>query len=173
MKIFLGMLVVIVILFVGIVGATWLSATNREASLRNRFVAQQKANEASFDAMWKIIQQKGQVADQYKSGFKEVYKEIMDGRYKEGGGSLLKFITESNPQFSVSLYKSLSASIEGERKRFLRDQQVLLDIKREHDDVLTRFPSRLFVGDRPPLDAVIVTSEKTEDAFKSRREEIK
>lgn len=164
-----GILVLLVVL---IVGACWLSAANREAGLRNRFAAQQKANEASFDAMWKILQQKGGVADKYKEAFKEIFPKLIEGRYRDGGGGLMKMIVESNPKFDASLYKGLSASIEGERKRFLKDQQVLLDIKREHDDVRTRFPSRLFVGGVQPLDAVIVTSEKTADAFRTGKEEI-
>jgi hypothetical protein len=162
----------VVFVLVAVLGVSWMSAVNREASLRNRFVAKQKANEASFDAMWKIIQQKGGVADKYKDGFKEVFKEIINGRYKDGGGSLVKMIHEANPAFDASLYNGISASIEGERRRFLRDQELLLDIKREHDDVRTRFPSRLFVGGDAPLEPTIVTSQKTSDAFRDGREEL-
>ena len=160
----------IILLLAVIFGIAWLSATNREVSLRNAADAQGKANEASFDAMWKIIAGKAEVADEYKNSFREIWPEIISGRYTDKN-LLFKFVTEANPKFSVSLYKSLANSIEAERKRFLLGQEKLIDLKRQHDDLRQKWPSRWFVGDRPELEITVVTSEKTEDAFRSGREE--
>jgi hypothetical protein len=162
----------ILVVLAAIVGGTWMSATNREASLRNRFDAKQKANEASFDTMWKVIEQKGGVAANYKDAFKDIFTGLIAGRYSGDKSPLLKFIVESNPRFDSALYKSVASSIESERHRFLKDQQLLLDIKREHDDLRTRFPSRLFVGGAAPLEPHLVTSDRTEEVFRTGKENL-
>lgn len=149
----------------------YASFSNTEVRLRNALTAQQKSNETSFDTCWKIIQQQAQVADKYKDGFKEIYTGLMDGRHYEKGGSLMKFITEANPNFDVRLYEKVSNSIEGQRTVFKRDQQKLLDLKREHDNVLTTIPSSWFVGSRPHIDVKIVTSTKTTEAFGTGKED--
>lgn len=160
-----------IVLLVGIVALMYVSASNSEVRLRNAVTAQQKANETSFDTCWKIIQQQAQVTDKYKDGFKEIYTGLMEGRHYEKGGSLFKFVTEANPNFDVQLFVKLSTSIEAQRTVFKRDQQKLIDMKREHDNLLTTIPSTWFVGSRPPVDIKIVTSSKTDDAFRSGKED--
>lgn len=145
---------------------------NTEVGLRNQGKAQQKSNEAVYDNTWKILQQIAGVADEYKNGFKEIYPALMEGRYGNArGGALLSFVTESNPQFDMKLYEKLANSIEAQRTVFTREQQKLIDIKREHDDLLAMFPSSWFVGDRDPLEIQIVTSSKTEKVFETGKED--
>ncbi len=152
--------------FAGITGLTWLHYHNREVGLRNQIAASQTALKSDFDAMWKIISQKAQIAEQYKDGFKDIYSDLISGRYKDGKqDALLRFIQESNPQFDITLYASLSRSVEAQRTKFADRQRQLLDLKREHDDLLTKGVSSMFVGGRPHIDVTIVTSEKTEDVF--------
>lgn len=167
----IGVIFLAIVFLLGLIfGVAWISATNKEVRLRNDIAAQAKANEASFDTMWKIIQGKAQVADEYKEAFKEIFPQIISGRY-QGKNPLMQFVQEHNPHFSVSLYKGLSNSIEAERKRFLLGQQKLIDLKRQHDDLRQTWPSRWFVGDRPEIQITIVTSEKTEDTFRTGHEE--
>ena len=155
-----------------IIGGMWLSFNTREVGLRNQIVAQQKSNEASFDAVWKIIAQKAQVTDSYKEGFREVYKDIMAGRYgTEKNSPLMKWVWESTPQFSDKLYVDLSTTIESQRITFKRDQQKLIDLKREHDNLRTQPVSKLFVGSRPEVAIVVVTSQKTDETFTSGHED--
>lgn len=144
---------------------------NREARLRNQASAQQDANKVVFDKVWKVLQQKAQVTDQYKDAFAKIYPELMEGRYgNERGGALLSMITESNPNFDVSLYKDLMTSIEAQREGFARVQIALRDIKREHDDLRTTAPANWFVN-AEELKVVLVTSGKTDEAFSTGREE--
>lgn len=149
----------------------YMSCSNSEIRLRNAVTAQQKANETSFDTCWKIIQGQAQVADKYKDSFKEIYIGLMEGRHYEKGGTLMKFITESNPTFDVKLFEKVANSIEGQRTAFMRDQQKLIDLKREHDNVLTTMPGSFFVGSRPPVEIKVVTSSKTEKTFETRKED--
>jgi hypothetical protein len=149
----------------------YMSYSNSEVRLRNAVKAQQEANTTSFDTCWKIIQGQAQVADKYKDSFKEIYVGLMEGRHYEKGGSLMKFITESNPNFDIKLFEKVSNSIEAQRTAFMRDQQKLIDLKREHDNVLTTMPGSFFVGSRPPVEIKIVTSTKTENVFQTRKED--
>lgn len=152
------------------VGIMYIGASNAEVRLRQRIEAQQKTCEAYYDKLWKVLQQKAGVTDEYKKGFKEIYTELVSGRYQDQN-LLLKFVTESNPQFDPSLYKDLMASIEGERNGFLMEQKRLIDMDREHKTLRTVFPSSLFVGNRPDVGITVVTSDKTEAVFQAGKED--
>lgn len=160
------------VLGIAIIGfLMYMSYSNSEVRLRNAVKAQQEANTTSFDTCWKIIQGQAQVADKYKDSFKEIYVSLMQGREYGKGGQLMKFITEANPNFDIRLFEKVSNSIEGQRTAFMRDQQKLIDLKREHDNVLTTMPGSFFVGSRPPVEIKIVTSTKTEKTFETRKED--
>ena len=157
----------IVVFFTGLIATTvWFSYSNGEIVLRTAISAQQKSCETVFDNTWKIISQKCQIADKYKDAFSKIYPELMEGRYKSGGG-LMKFVTESNPNFDVSLYKDVMTSIEAQRDMFTREQNKLIDLKREHDNLRLTFPSSVVCGNRPEVTIQIVTSSKTKEAFAS------
>lgn len=147
--------------------AMWVSANNREISLRNQATRQQKNLENVFDKTWKIISQQAQIAEAAKEAFKEIYPALMEGRYGNArGGALLSFIQEQNPSFDIQKnYDTLAASVEVQRTEFAREQEELLVIKQLHDDVRTLIPSSIFVGGRPELVVTIVTSSKTTEAF--------
>lgn len=163
----LGAIVLVAIITVSM----WASYQNQEISLREEFNAKNKANEAFFDAMFKILQQKANVSSEYKESFKEIYQPLIEGRYAEDSGLLMKWIQESNPTFDASLYKDLMQSIEAERKGFFRHQAKLIDIKREHDILIKKIPSRWFLSDAEELGLKIITSSHTERTFQIGKED--
>jgi hypothetical protein len=151
--------------------ATYFSYSNQEVRLVNQLKAEQKNSQVTFDTTWKIIQQSFGVAESYKDGFKEVYTSIMEARY-EGKNPLFNFVTESTgANFDPSVYATVQRQIESQRINFQNQQRKLIDLKREHDNLLTVFPSSLFVGGRPEFEIQIVTSSKTEKAFSTGRED--
>lgn len=94
-----------------------VSYQNQNIELKNKILAQQKSNEANFDKMYKVISQIAQVSEQYRETFKEVYPQLIEGRYgNEKGGSLMKWVTESNPTFDTRLYDRLATAIESNRE---------------------------------------------------------
>jgi hypothetical protein len=152
--------------------AMYFSNSNNEIRLRNQAGAQQKKCAVVYDETWKVIAQKAQVADSYKQAFQEIFPVLMEGRYgNEKGGALMKFVTESNPNFDVSLYKDLSNAIEAKRAVFTREQATLLSIKQMHDDARLTAPSSFFVGGRPELDIQLVTSTRTDNAFATGKDD--
>jgi len=178
MKLSGGLIAILVVvgLFVltglGIVG-WWIGTSNKEIDIRNQATAQQQANTAVFDKVWKTIQQVAGVSDQYASNFKEIYNGIMKERYQGDakGAPLFKWIQEQNPNFSTDLYAKVSDAVESNRAEFLMVQKRLIDIKREHDNIRLKFPSSIVVGGRPALEIQIVTSTKTEKAFATGKDD--
>ena len=51
----------------------YVNYNNREVNLRNLAEAQRGNIENVYDKMWKILQQKAQVSDEYKEAFREIY----------------------------------------------------------------------------------------------------
>jgi hypothetical protein len=164
--------IVALVVLVGVFFLMSISYKTQEVQVRNAAVAQQKSCEAFFDKMWKILQQKAQITDQYKEAFKEIYPALMEGRYgNEKGGSLMKWVQESNPSFDVSLYKDLMASVEAERTGFFREQNKLIDLKREHDNLLDQPVSGFFLGGKQKIEIIIVTSTRTGQAFATGKDD--
>lgn len=136
----------------------YFSYNNKEISLRNQAEAQRGKIEGTYDKMWKVLQQKAQVTDEYKEAFKEIYPQLIEGRYSQGDGSLMKWIQESNPDFDTSLYKDLMQSIEVERHSFQMSQERMLDIKREHETLCHRYPAKFFISNDSEIEYTVVSS---------------
>lgn len=160
---------VVGITLLSLVGCPAISYNNREVDLRTQVEASQLANQAVYDRVWKTIAQQAGVADKYQESFRGIYKDIMNARNPEGQGTLLKFITESNPNFDASLFSTLMTSIESNRRDFEREQKTLIDINREHSKLLRTFPSNLYMMmlGRKEIVIQLVTSSRTDDAFKT------
>ena len=157
--------------FVILIVGMGISASNKEVALRSKIEAQKQVVESYYDKMWKVISQKAQVTDQYKDAFKDIYPKLIEGRYgNENGGTLMKWITESNPTFDVSLYKDLMASIEAERASFTMEEKRLFDLANQHRIVLNSFPSSIFVGGRGEIEITVVSSAKTKEVMKTGEE---
>jgi hypothetical protein len=149
-----------------------ISVDNQEITLREKANAQTSVCKAYYDKMWKILKQKAGVTDQYKDAFAEIYPKLIEGRYSQGDGSLMKWIQESNPNFDNSLYKDLMNSIEIEREGFFNEQKKLIDIKNEHSLLLKRVPSKWFIDSGiTELEIIIITSTKTEKVFETGKDD--
>ena len=172
MKTFMRVAGVLIALLAIVVISMYFSYGNAEVRLRNQGNAQQSANKISFDNMWKTIEQTAQVPVEYKESFKDALSTIMDKRYKDGrAGALMSWVHEADLHFDSSTFAKLMDIVEENRASWTRDQKKLVDIKREHDNLRTTKPSMWFVGGRPEMKIQIVTSEKTEKAFTTQRED--
>jgi hypothetical protein len=165
----IAIIVLISILTPIIVGVgCYVSSSNAEIDLRHRIGAQQENIEVVHDKMWKTLQQKAGVASEYKDAFSEIYPDLIAGRYSgERGGALMSWVTEHNPQFDTSLYMSLSQSIEALRGEFAREQKKLLDLGREHNAMLDKFPGIIFLAGREKIEIQTVTSDRSKEALES------
>ena len=162
-------LVLLILIALGaIIGVSmYFTYNNTEIKLRKEAVAQQDKVEGVYDKMWKIIQQKAQVSNEYKEAFKEIYPEIISGRYSSGDGSLMKWLQESNPEFDTSLYKDLMAAIEIYRTEFQHSQERMIDIIREHEVLISTYPSKWFIKNKTPIEYTIISSTKSKTAVET------
>ena len=140
----------------------YFSYNNKEIALRAQAEAQVGKIEGVHDKMWKVIQQKAQVTTEYKDAFAKIYPEIISGRYSgDGDGSLMKWVTESNPNFDTSLYTDLMQSIEILRSEFQRNQETMLDLVREHKTLCTTYPGRWFISNTMEIEYTVISSTKS------------
>ena len=140
----------------------YFSYNNKEIALRAKAEAQVGKIEGVHDKMWKVIQQKAQVTTEYKDAFAKIYPDIISGRYSgEGDGSLMKWVTESNPNFDTSLYTDLMQSIEILRSEFQRNQETMLDLVREHKTLCTTYPGRWFISNTMEIEYTVISSTKS------------
>ena len=158
------------VLILGII--VWFSMSmgykNDEVKLVNEFESQKSKIEGIHDNMWKVIQQKAGVAKEYSAQFDSIYSHIMDARYDKNDNVLFNWIKESNPEFSMELYKDLSITIEVQRKAFLNSQTRIIDIVREHNNLLDMVPSGWFLSGRPRLEWDVISSSYSKTVMETK-----
>lgn len=156
--------IILAVMLVFITGVScmsmYFSYNNQEVALRKQAEAQRGKVEGTFDAMWKIISQQAQVSDQYKEAFKEIYPDLISGRYKDNN-TLMKWVQESNPNFDTRLYNTLMQTIEVQREQFKKSQERMLDLIREHETLCETYPSKWFITNTTPIEYTIISSTKT------------
>lgn len=170
-----GIVAIVVIAVVVIIGIVWFSMSvsyqNQEVRYVNQFKAENQKIEAVYDNMWKSIQQIAEVTDNYKDSFKDIYVQITDARYDKDNGVLMKWIQESNPNFDTSLYQKLAGVIEVERKRFLNAQTKIIDIVREHNNMLDVIPSKWFLSGKDYLEYEVISSSRSKNVMETRMDD--
>lgn len=154
--IILAIIVLIAILLISF----YFTYNNKEISLRKRAEAQRGKIEGVYDKMWKVIKQKAEVTEKYEKAFREIYRDIIAGRYSNDKGGLMRWIQEDNPEFKDELYLDLAQSIEALRSEFQRNQETMLDIIREHEVLCNTYISKWFVSNKSKIEYTIISSER-------------
>ena len=152
-----------------------VSVTNTEITLREQTVHQVDVCEANHDKMFKVIAQMAKVPKEFmkqaRESFKDIYPELMEGRYGNDGDMLMKWIHESNPQFDLNafkgLYENLQIAIESNRQEFFVEQKKLIDLHREHKVYIQKFPQRIFLKDKKEVEIVVISSTHTKQVFET------
>jgi hypothetical protein len=143
---------------------TCISYSNQEVRLRNQITAKQRDNTSELDNVQKKISQFVQVTDLQMAAIKDIIVGNATAR-KGGSGNLATFVTEAVPNIDTSTFNNLQNVIAGSRDAWTMRQKELLDLKREHDNLIDVFPSSLIVGSRGKIEVVIVTSAAVKENF--------
>jgi hypothetical protein len=162
---------VIAVLIVAIMGVSFY---NQEVTLRKTIEAKQTDNKNQMDAMWKIIDQNAQVTEIQKNNLMEIFNGYASARTgANGSASLMKWVQEAIPNVDQSTFNNLMNTITAQRDSFKQRQTELLDLNREHDVLISRFPNVLFAGivGAKHIDITIVTSSRTENAFQTGKDD--
>lgn len=172
-KIGVGALVALfTIIFIGNI----IGFSNNEIELRNRFEQKISERTSFYDKMWKILKGKSEIALKNDSSFRQNINIIMEGR-KDAPQVFFKWITETNPNANYSevsaLYKDLSRAVEAQREGFFVQERYLQDIKRQHSDLIKKFPGSFynsFYG-RKEIEYKPITSTITDEVMKSGKDD--
>jgi hypothetical protein len=169
---FLGVCVITGIVLLGI----GVSFHNKEVTLRNAISAKQTDNKNQMDAMWKNISQVAQVAEKDRESLSAIFKDYAGARSGTSDNRVIfKWITEAVPNVQVNsaVFQNLQNIILSQRDGFKFRQTELLDLGREHNNLLTKFPGIVIASvlGRKQIELVIITSTRTEDAFKSGKDD--
>lgn len=153
---------VVVIILAGM----YISYNNKEIALRKEAEAQRGKVESVHDMMWKTIQQKANVTDEYRQTFEKVYPELISGRYASDT-SAMKWIKEANPDFDTSLYRNLMQAIEVQRAYFNNAQERMLDVIRQRETLIQSMPACWFISNKSEIEYTIVSSTRTKTVMQT------
>lgn len=153
-----------------------VSTSNQEVDVRSQFEQKMDERKAFYDKLYKILNQKSQIASKNDSSFRKNIDIIMSGR-KDAEGTVMKWITESNPNAQYaevsSLYKDLSRAVEAQREGFFEQEKTIQDIVRVHKNLLRKFPSGVLLTTlfgRKELVYTPISSDRTDDVFKTGKD---
>lgn len=162
---------IVVIMIVG----SFLSFSNGEIDLKNRFTQKMTERTAFYDKMWKTISQKSQIALKNDSSFYRNVNAIMQNR-KDAGDLFMKWVQESNPNANYDqvseLYQDLSRSVEGQRDEFFMEEKMIQNVVMEHNNLIEKFPGSLwnsFLG-RKHLEYKPITSDRTDEVMSTGKD---
>jgi len=162
-----------VALFIGVV--MYFSYNNSEARLRNQIAATQTDNRSQLDNTIKVITQNAQVTTEQREALKDIIVGNAQARSNKGG-SLATLVHEAVPNMdqTTQTYRQLMNTITAARNAWTQRQTALLDLNREHDNLIDLQPSRFFVhtiGGKDKIEVVIVTSTRTEESFQTGKDD--
>jgi hypothetical protein len=144
-----------------------ISYSNEEIQLRNAIVAKQRDNQSELDNLQKKISQSVQVTDLQVKALEDIIIGNANARNTGKSGAIATWIQEAVPNVDTRTFENLQNIIVGSRDAWTERQKELLDMNRAHDNLITTFPSSLFVGGRGKIDVVIVTSQRAKSDFAS------
>ncbi len=155
--------------------ASLVGLNNTAVRSENGIKAQYTQNQNNYDNFWKKLKESAQVPEMYVADLQKVYNSALQGRYGAGGSkAVFLFIHEHNPQVDATLYTNIQRAVESGRNSFEADQKMLIDKKREYENLLQTFPNSMFAGALgfPKIDLKqydIVTSEETQQVFQKKK----
>lgn len=153
------------ITFVGM----FFSYNNKHVEYHNQYEAQTGVVETRLDNMWKIISDKFSMSQEYAKDFKDVAKTNATNFGQ--GGEMWKWVQATYPQIDPSIYKEVMSTIESERKGLEIAQKRIIDIAREHNNLVMTFPSKWFISDKQTLEWVVISSKESKEIMVTRQDE--
>ncbi len=156
-----------------LLGGYAISKNNQEVGLRAQVEAKQLDNKQELANLKNKFIETAQVSQKEADLLSEVFVKYANARSGQGGGSLVTMITESVPTINPTTLRNLQNIIESSRNSWVSRQKELIDINRVHTQLLREFPSNMLFSllGRQEIKIIIVTSEESEKAFATGKEE--
>lgn len=150
-----------------------VSYYNNASSLKEQYDAKLSGNRSEFDAMTKKISKVAQVSKFQLEKLEQIYVKYADARTGEASGELMKWTQEAIPNVDNSTLNNVQNIIVAGHDGFNSKQRELLDVSREYNTLLVKFPSNIVLKTLgfSKIVPTIVTSTRTEDTFKSGKDD--
>lgn len=130
----------IILLLVGVVAFSYISASNTAVEYENRITAKYDSNQGLLGQKTNIILETAKVADKYTAANTEVFSRALDARYGEDGSkAMFQWIKEQNPQLAPEVFTKIQQVIESGRNEYTTAQTELADICRSYRNNLDYF----------------------------------
>ena len=137
--------------------------------LHSDYTAQNQVIEEVHGNMISTIQNKMHVTTEHADKIKEIFVPIIQGRYSQGDGTLMKWVQEQNPNFTPEMYKDVSECIEAKRNDFLEAQKVMTAIIQQHNNLRNEFWAHMFwLKNEPELQYTVISPSATKETMKTR-----
>lgn len=149
-----------------------LSFRNKVVSLQVAYEKQYEANQTSYDSMWKKFKEMYGITEAQADQYKDVYGEIVSGRYDGDANVAFKAVAEQNPQMA-DVYTSLQATISADRDTFNNEQKKVVDKVGTYNEYIRTHFIYNTIFNFPVLDLsdFTVTSERTEEAYSTGKDD--
>lgn len=147
----------------------WVVTTyNTASTMKVTYEAKVSANQADFDNMKKTISQTAQVSEEQFKKLQEIFVGYAEARTEEASGALMRWVQESVPNVDTSTMNNLQNIIVAQRNGWTSRQKELVDISREFNSMLVRFPSNVLLANvfsMSRIDPLVITSTGTKESF--------
>lgn len=170
MKIFIGILMVIIITL----GGFGVASYNGFQDTKNHILMLYQTNQNKLSNYTMIIKEKLQISEKYENTLKEVIRQTMQGRYGDNEETpLFKFIKEQNINIDTKIYLDLMNTINAERKGFALAQDERANACRLYNNGLKSFPSNIvakvfdFKAEDMETYCTLVSDERTNEIFRT------
>lgn len=142
---------------------------NSENTLRNRLIQRNETVKVEYSNGYNILSNQNNLRKEENVWAKDVYLGVVEGRYKNDTGVLMKMVTEQNPGIDRTIATKFFNSLEiyfNQRSASFKD---LAELKRQHDTMLTTVPRSLILKlfGRDKVDIVYVKDSQSTESFKT------
>jgi len=146
-----------------------VSVYNTANTLKVTYDAKISANQADFDNMKKTIGQTAEVSEVQFQKLQEIFVSYAEARTEEASGALMRWVQESVPNVDTQVMTNLQNIIVAQRNGWTSRQKELVDISREFNGMLVRFPSNILMGffGMSKIEPLVITSSDTKKSFES------
>lgn len=128
MKALLIGLVVFVVLVIGGVGVSYVSAVNTGAKFEANIEKFDKSSQNTLSSYTLKLKEAAKVPDKYVGALKDIIKQTFEGRYGEDGSkATFQWIQENNIPVDATVYTKLQQIIDSGREEFKLSQDRKLE----------------------------------------------
>ena len=174
--IILGLFAVCFVGTLAVLGIGYVSVHNTCNAKEATLMATKDQSKSVYDNFWKKVKEVAQVPAEYSKDMGDTYAKIMNARYGNSNKVMMNWIKEANPNFDSSMYTKVQQVVESGRNDFQDSQKQMIDQVRDYKTYVNSMPTSFFAGlaGYPKIkweDFEVLTSERTDDAFKTHKDQ--